>query len=264
MKFSSMLLYINDSFPTLAVFKKLMEVGTALYRRGNYLYDIEQDVVSNRFYWMYIQYENEHLYSDRVIDTTDDSVMSNPRPKNQVEMRNQLFVCFDLETGKLYVSDYTKKAVVTSYIGDMLQANLYTKNVFTSIDDFLSVVTKLRSVSFTQKDTLFNRDKDSLFRKQANIYGLDLPARSKVKLEYGDEPIGKIRNAMRTWKAKHENSEFDEVCVVGVDDQGFEKTFDFVTMISSVDINVIKDDDCRYEPSVVKAQLINVLGECHE
>lgn len=260
MKFNSMLLYINDRFPMLSDLQALHQVGRSLYRKGNYLYDIEQDLVEDRFYWMYFQYENENLYSNLVIDTTDDSAKENPRPKNQVEMRNQLFVCFDLQSGKLYISDYGKKGVVNSYIGEMLQSKIYSKNVFTSIDDFLQAVTKLRSVSFTQKDSLFNRAEDSILSKQANIYGLDLPARSKVKLEYSDEPIGKIRNVMRSWKNKHENGEFDEICVVGVDDKGFEKTFDFVSMISSVDINVIKNDNCRYEPSVVKTQLLNTLG----
>lgn len=52
--------------------------------------------------------------------------------------------------------------------------------------------------------------------------------------------------------------------VVGVDDDGFEKTFDFVTLISTIDINVIKDDDCRFEPVVVKTQLINLLGGKYE
>jgi len=264
MKFSSMLLYINDRFPMLSDFQKLLTVGSSRYWKGSYLNDIEQELVADRFYWMYFQYENANLYSDRVIDITDDSVKENPRPKNQVEMRNQLFACYDLKTGKLYVSDYTKKGTVTAYIGEMLQVNIYTKNIFSSVDEFLGVVTKLRSVSFTQKDSLFNRTDDSIFKKQANIYGLDLPTRSKVKLDYGDTPIGSIRNAMRDWKMKRDSSEFDEVTVVGVDDNGFEKTFDFVTLISSVDINVIKDDDCRFEPVVVKTQLINLLGGKHE
>lgn len=264
MKFSAMLLYVNDRLPILSVLKQLQQVARPLYRKGNYLYDIEQELVADRFYWMYFQYENENLYSNRVIDVTDDSVKENPRPKSQVEMRNQLFACYDLKNGKLYVSEYAKKAAVTNYISEMLQASVYTKNVFTSIDDFLGVATKLRSVSFTQKDNLFNRSDDSIFKKQANIYGLDLPMRSKVKLDYGDTPIGAIRNTMRDWKIKRDSSEFDEVAIVGVDDEGFEKTFDFVTMISSVEVNVIKDDDCRYEPVVVKTQLIRLLGGQYE
>ena len=120
MKFSAMLLYVNDRLPILSVLKQLQQVARPLYRKGNYLYDIEQELVADRFYCMYFQYENENLYSNRVIDVTDDSVKENPRPKSQVEMRNQLFACYDLKNGKLYVSEYAKKAAVTNYISEML------------------------------------------------------------------------------------------------------------------------------------------------
>ena len=41
---------------------------------------------------------------------------------------------------------------------------------------------------------------------------------------------------------------------------GLESTFNFSTLISSVEINIIKDDDYRYEPSIVKTLLVNQLG----
>lgn len=263
MKFSAVLLYVNDKFPDISVFKKLSEDGRARYRKGNYLYTIEQDLVADRFYWMYFQYDNESLYTNMVIDTTDNSVKENPRPKYQVEMRSQLFVCYDLDKHILYVSDYQKKATVTDYISEMLQVSAHTKNVLRSLDDFLGVVTQLKSVSFTQRRSLFTSAEDSTFRKQANIYGLDLPERSKVKLDYGSSPIGAYKNAMRGWKKKRDSGEFEDIVIVGLDDSGFENTFNFSTMISSVDINIIKDDDFRYEPTVVKSQLINLLGENH-
>lgn len=58
---------------------------------------------------------------------------------------------------------------------------------------------------------------------------------------------------------KRESGEFEDVIVVGMDDNGLESTFNFSTLISSVEINVIKDDDYRYEPSIVKTLLINQL-----
>ena len=48
--------------------------------------------------------------------------------------------------------------------------------------------------------------------------------------------------------------------MVGMDDNGLESTFNFSTLISSVEINIIKDDDYRYEPSIVKTWLVNQLG----
>ena len=65
---------------------------------------------------------------------------------------------------------------------------------------------------------------------------------------------------MRDWKVKREAGEFEDIVVVGVDDHGFEEVFNFQTAISSVDINVIKDDNGRFEPEAVKAALIVQLG----
>lgn len=264
MKFNAVLLYVNDKFPDISVFRRLIEIGSTFYRKGNYLYTIEQDLIAGRFHWMYFQYDNESLYTNTVIDTTDNSTKDNPRPKHQVEMRAQLFACYDLEKHTLYVSDYSKKATITDYIAEMLQVTANTKNVLKSVDDFLNVVTQLKSVSFTQRRTLFTSAADSTFRKQANIYGLDLPERSKVKLDYGSSPIGTFKNALRNWKSKRDSGEFEDVVIVGLDDSGFENTFNFSTMISSVEINVIKDDDYRFEPIVVKALLINQLGGKNE
>lgn len=260
MRFHAVLLYINDQFPDISTFKRLQQVGRVLYPKGAYLYNVEQELIADRFYWMYFQYDNAKLYSDKVIDTEDNSVKENPRPKSQVEPRLQLFACYDLESHILYVSDYNKKATITDYISEMMQVSAHTKNVLRSVEDFLNVVTQLKSVCFTQKRTLFTSTEDSIFKKQANLYGLDLPEKSKIRLDYGATPIGTVKNALRDWKMKRESGEFDDVIVVGVDDQGFESTFNFSTLVSSVEINVIKDDDYRFEPSIVKMLLVNQLG----
>ena len=260
MTFHAVLLYINDHFPDISIFRNLQEVGRGLYPKGAYLYSVEQEFITDRFYWMYFQYDNAKLYSDKVIDTEDNSVKGNPRPKSQVEPRLQLFSCYDLESHMLYVSDYSKKATITDYISEMLQKSAQTKNVLRSVDDFLNVVTQLKSVCFTQRRTLFTSKEDSIFKKQANLYGLDLPEKSKIRLDYGATPIGAAKNALRDWKMKRESGEFEDVIVVGMDDNGLESTFNFSTLISSVEINIIKDDDYRYEPSIVKTLLVNQLG----
>lgn len=260
MKLNAMVMSINDRLPELADFKRMIEAGNSRFGKGDYLHVVEQALIANRFYWLYLQYDNVKLYAPYVVDTTDDSVKDNPRPKNQVEMRNQLFACYDLRSGSLYVSDYQKKTTITDYMGDTLQCPVKAKYVFSSVDEFLSRVSKLKSVSFTQKRNLFNYPNDSLLSKVSNIYGLDLPDRCKVKLDYGSTPIGTIRDAMRDWKVKRETGEFEDVVVVGVDDHGFEEVFNFQTTISSVEANVIKDDNGRYDPEAVKAALINQLG----
>ncbi|MDD4510003.1 MAG: hypothetical protein PHY23_03715 [Oscillospiraceae bacterium] len=260
MKFSSMLLYVNDEFPTKLTFTKLQDIGRVLYRKGNFLYSVEQEFVKENYYWMYFQYDNESLYSDTVVDTSDNSEKSNPRPKNQVEMRYQLFACYDLEKHLLYLSDYNKKATVTDYISDMLQTTVMTKNVLKSIDEFVSAVKYLKSVTFTQRRTLYTDIPDSIFRKQANLFGLDLPEHSKLKLDYGFSPIGIVKTTLQNWGLKRDSGEFDDVIVVGIDDSGFENTFNFSTMIASIEFDLTRDENYRYNPESVRVLLLAKLG----
>ena len=260
MKLNSMILYIDGRFPELKDFRNLQEKGNSRFWKGDYLYVVEQEMLADRFYWLYLQYDNANLYAPHVVDIADDEVKNNPRPKSQVEMRNQLFVCYDLKKQKLYVSDYQKKGAITFFMEDTLQIPVKAKYIFSTIDEFLGRVKTLKSVSFTQRDNLYNMPGDSSFRKIANIYGLDLPSRSKVKLDYANTPIGCIRDAMRDWKIKREAGEFEDVVVVGIDDHGIEEVFNFQTTISSLELNVIRDDNGRFEPVAVKAAIISQLG----
>lgn len=259
MKFSSMLLYVNDEFPTKGVFERLLEVGGSLYRKGKLLYSVEMSFLNDDYFWMYFQYDNESLYTDTVVDTLDNSAKNNPRPKNQVEMRYQLFACYDFGRHMLYVSDYNKKSTITDYIEDMLQQKAMVKNVLKSIDEFVAVSKQLKSVTFTQKRNLFTSVSDSLFQKQANLYGLDLPEHSKVKLEYGHSPIGMVKTVLQNWSLWRDKGEFEDIVVVGIDDAGFENTFNFSTMISSVEIDAQRDDNYRFNPDVVRVLLLAKL-----
>lgn len=260
MKFSSMLLYVNDEFPTKQVFEQLLDVGGTLYRKGKFLYSVEKAFVSDSHFWIYFQYDNENLYSDTVIDTTDNSSKSNPRPKSQVEMRSQLFACYDLKRNLLYVSDYSKKSTVTDYIEEMLQKPTIVKNVYKSLDEFVSVVKYLKSVTFTQRRTIFTSTPESIFQRQANMFGLDLPEHSKLKLDYGSSPVGIAKTALQNWELKRNSGEFEDVLIVGLDEVGFESTFNFSTMISSVEIDLARDENDRFNPDSVRTLLLAKLG----
>lgn len=261
MKFSSMLLYVDDEFPSEKTFEQLLYKGTKQYRKGNNLYSIDQTFDNDNSYWMYFQYDNEFLYTDKVVDTVDNSEKDNPRPKSQVEMRYQLFACYDFNRKLLYVSDYSKKSTITDYISDMLQVSTNVKNVLTSIEEFTSIYKCLKSVSFFQRRSIFTLSDDSIFKKQANLFGLDLPEHSKLKVDYGNSPVGIVRTVLQDWKQKHDSGEFEDIVLIGVDDSGFESTFNFSTMVASIEIELQKDENFRYNPQMVKALLLAKLGE---
>lgn len=215
MKFSSMLLYVDDNFPNKQTFEQLLQVGGNLYRKGKFLYSVEQSFISNRHFWMYFQYD--------------------------------------------YVSDYSKKSAITNYIEEMLQKSAIVKNVYKSLDEFSAVVKYLKSVTFTQRRTIFTSTPESIFQRQANMFGLDLPEYSKLKLDYGSSPVGIVRTALQNWELKRESGEFEDVLIVGLDDAGFESTFNFSTMISNVEIDLARDENDRFNPDSVRTLLLEKL-----
>lgn len=258
MKFHKMLLSIDDDFPIYNDFVFLMNNGLKRYRRKNYLYLIEQ-FFEGQFYWMYFQYENENLYVDTVFDTSDDMEKSNPRPKNQVELKGQFFACYDLHKNVLYISDYTKKSVLSAYIAEMIGKTVEIKNIYEDLDKFIEAVRDIKRVVFTQRKNLFTMEEDTLFKTQASILGLDLPERSKLQLDYGSTPIGKIKTSLQNWKSERERGRFEEIVVVGTDDRGIEHSFNYATMLSALEFDVAKDENLRYNENVVRVNLIAKL-----
>lgn len=262
MKFSSMLLYVDDHFPTKITFDNLIVIGPNLYRKGKFLYSVEMKYISETRFWMYFQYDNENLYTDIVVDTTDNSEKNNPRPKTQVELRNQLFACYDLNRQLLYISDYQKRSTITDYIEDALQKSSTTKNVYKSLDEFSNAVKLLKTVTFTQRKNFYSTSvTDSIFVRQASWFGLDLPEQSKLKLDYGGTPIGLAKTTLQNWKQKHDSEEFQDIVIVGIDDAGFENTFNFSTTITSIEIETKRDENYRYNPNAVEVLLLSKLGE---
>lgn len=74
MKFHAVLLYIDDQFPDISIFRKLQEVGRGLYPKGAYLYSVEQKLIADRFYWMYFQYDNAKLCTQSILFSRNPSV----------------------------------------------------------------------------------------------------------------------------------------------------------------------------------------------
>ena len=81
MKLNSMILYLDDEFPKLEDFRKMLEKGNSRFWKGNYLHVVEHELIAGRYYWLYLQYDNANLYAPHVVDIMDDAVKDNPRPK---------------------------------------------------------------------------------------------------------------------------------------------------------------------------------------
>lgn len=260
MRFHTMQLIIDGHAPTKSDFELLTSVGRRMYRKSPCLFCVDHGFLTDRFYWFYFSYDNENLYAEVVYDTDAECERDNPRPKNQIELRNQLFACYDIERDLFYVSDYSKKKTVTDYIGDMLSCNVVSKNIIASLDEFIATVNSIKSITLTQRRNIHTLSAGSTFQKMASIYGLDLPERARLKLDYGATPIGNLRNALQGFKMKRDADQYEDILVIGLDDAGLEQSFNFSTLVQHIDICPQKNENERFEPEIVKALLLQQLG----
>ena len=128
-------------------------------------------------------------------------------------------------------------------MNDVLQKKVQIKNIYRSIDEFVETVRYLREVTFVQTRNLMNSTPESIFSQTVNIYGLDIPEKMRLKVEYGGTPIGYLQEKLYDIKRKLNSSEYENVVLVGIDDAGMEQKFNFSTMIKSVAIKAEKDEN---------------------
>ena len=79
----------------------------------------------------------------------------NPRSKNQIELRQQFFACFDAECHYLYLSDMNKRNFLQEYLSYITQHEFSINNVYTSVDDLCNHIKTIRSRIFLQKKKLY-------------------------------------------------------------------------------------------------------------
>lgn len=260
MVFGTYLLFVDDN-PELGLntFTDIINVGPSMFKpnRGKYLFEIKHSIIDNRFYWMECDYDNARLFKDYVINFETGEKEDNPRTMNQVETRQQLFVCFDCLSHRLYVSDRNRLPFVKAYIKDALQKEVNIKTVISSAEDFYEQVSTLHQLKFTQIDNLFSRDTD-IFNEVPNFYGLDLPDKMKLTLTYSGHPINKSLKGLVQYMTNHRDY-FSDVLLIGSDDDGLEKVFDLSSVLHKVVIDIRKDEHDRYDSNDVRTKLLSQL-----
>ena len=260
MKFKNCQLIINDEKPQKADIQKVAEQGLKYIKNyGNDWYEIDKLFLEDRFLWLYCEYDNSKLYNENVFDGVNDEKVENPRSKNQVELKKQLFACYDISTGFIYLNNLEKRGFISHYIQDILQKNVVIKNIYSSLDDFQNAVKFIKALKFVQKRNVMNIAKDSIFEQFNNIYGLDNPERVKMQVEYDNTPIGQLKNMIQNVKAKKFTGEFEDIILIGRDDNDVEQSFDFSSLMKSIEVTVDKNDNGRYDPNSIKNEFLNKI-----
>lgn len=261
MKFGTFLLRVDGvREATIEDLKQVCAVGSKFYQRGKNLYTVDTSIIDDRFFWMACDHDDAESFRDFVVNKSTEEKEPNPRNKAQVELRKQLFVCYDVEKHFLYINDLTRRPMVTAYLHDSTQNEFKINNVYASVDEFCNRVKYIRGFRYTQVYDLFSKDGD-LFNQVADLWGLDTPEKIQMQMTYGDIPIHRGRPLIDRFNRNRD--EFKDVIIIGCDDKGVEETFDFSSVIRRIEISPSKDADQHYDPEEVKTLLLRELRQDH-
>lgn len=259
MKFKTFQLIIDSKFPQKSDIYNIPVKGLSVFHKGVELFEIENQILKDRFLFMSCQYDNAELYTDTVWNEDAKKKEQNPRRKNQIECRKQLFVCYDTDKQLLYMSDMAQRGFLKKYISEILNKDVEIKNIIHSLEDFENAVRTLKRATFIQARNLMNVVEDSMFERTANIYGLNAPERLLLKADCGNSPISEVKHSLRRLQRKKNSGEFESIIIVGEDDSGIEHSFDFSSIIQSIEISAIKDENGHYDPQEVQSLLLTKI-----
>lgn len=258
MRFKNFIIKANDR--DLSIQDMMLIANSAIVNitHGKEIYLIEKKLIDERFLWLYCQFDNEKLYGDTVLDKSDETVFKNTRDKNHIELRNQLFVLYDSKTGMLYMNNFNKKTFLKEYLKDILtDKEIVIRNIVASLEDFESRVKEIKRIKLVRKKDLFSlMEPDGIFSQRGNVYGLDIPERYTLHLDYENKPIGAIKKALQELKRKKHLGYFEEVLLIGINEAGIEENFNFSTLMKNIEIHPYKNDNDRYDPFEVENLII--------
>lgn len=241
--------------------KSLKTEESSVYENkgGNYVYNVRIELL-DKYVWLYFEYDNRRLYGENVLDTDKGVMHKNRRPKKNVELKQQLFVVIDIEQERIYSSDSQKKTLIKNYLLDVTNVKIDIKRVYSSLDDFEMNVKMLKKVKLTMLNNMTNNlDPQSIFVRETNKFGLDLPKRLCLQAEYDGVMVNKVRKVVENLRRKKDQGYYNDVVLIGTDEEGFESIFDFNHLTKNIQIDVHKNEDDRFDELEVKKEIIRKL-----
>lgn len=247
MTFKNYQLIINNDIPKSSDIEKVFEIGMQFIKGySENMYEIDKQFIENRFLWLCCNYDNAK-YNENVINHNDNYVKEvNPRSKNQLELRNQLFICYDTEKNLLYTNQNEKKGFIKHYFSSTLSKEVIIKSIVCSIDDLENKVKEITRFKFIQNDTIMTRVPGSTFEQTYNIFGLDVPDKMTIQVDYKSSTSQPIKQIIKKFKEWKKSDNFENIVLIGRDDDNLEQCFDFNSLISHIEIKPIKNINGMY------------------
>lgn len=177
--------------------------------------------------------------AEKVIDVETKEEAENPRKPSQAELRNQLFVYYDMSAQLLYLSDMRKKSCVEDILKEMTGEEFIIKNIYKDIEKFIKQINSVTEIGFTSLADIFSMASEQEQRKALEtLTGVTAPKRFKITTEY---PKAKqLMNFLRTMSKKATNQELKGLVIKGLSDNGFEQVYNSDSFIQKLPLKFQK------------------------
>lgn len=263
LSFKNMQLIINGKIPDRDMLLKIENNQREKFIDENndkiYKFRIEYNKIQD-YLWIYANYDNFHKRSKTVYNEPKNEEEPNPRKPFQIELKNQLFGLYYINTGTFYISNSNKKGVFIDYLKNILNLDVYIKNQYKSVEEFSKSISSLKNIKFTVMPSIFQSD-NGVYEYTKNIFGFDYAQYITIDVNYDrlsfkhnkDSFIKRIFNSQK-------NNEIENVLVCGYNDNDIESTLNIQNYMVSLDINVGLDPETGlYDNNTVKSELINKI-----
>ncbi len=218
---------------------------------------VEKKVYNHRFISLYFNYGDKFPYPPKVI-TADLSEHDNPRSPDEIELRDQLFVLIDIQSQRIYFSGQRNKAFIKHWLTLKIKKEIIIKSIIQE-EEFASKIKSINSILFTVQPSLFTAAGTLSASLVQDIYGFDAE-KAKVELIYNNKPL--TENILDKIKSLIMNKEiFDQIVVIGRDDEEFESIFNSEEVTSKLLIDANADSKSElFSPENVFNALIEKIN----
>ena len=222
-------------------------------------------VHEDRFFCIYFLSGTKFPYAAKVFDTKINEESDNPRPLDDIELKEQLFVLIDQQDQKIYFSDYKQKNQIRTWI----QKNIQGKDEVTirplfGEKDFIDRMKSIDSICLTvEPGGLFNGIGGETLSQVMNRDALGHNAvEATLLVKYKKHTLKELRD--RAKELVSNKAAYKKVTIVGKDIDGFESTLNTSEIVSKIVIDSPQDDSKKYIPEEVFLELIKQIKNRNE
>lgn len=191
--------------------------------------------------------------SDTIVNVTTLETKSNNRTVSEAELRNQLFLFYDIKNTMLYLQDAKKtKPMLIKMLREIIKEEFQVKEIIVNIDDFIEKIEAVNEIRFTSLHNLWSSN-----QKQRNaltdLTGTTAPTNFKIETKYKEryKPVAFLKQLV----SDKEVGSLGGLVIKGTSSTGFEEVFNTDSFIEKVSISVPKDENGRVEASLVLTRL---------